>query len=135
MAQYIVFEVPIQMLADNPTLYMREHECTDFITKVPTTFDETIPLDGKVAEFVTIARRKGNEWFVGAMTNWSSRELIIDFSFLGAGEYKAEIFKDGVNADRDATDYKKEIITVKSGDKLNVKLMNGGGWVARISAR
>ena len=135
MAQYIVFEEPIQMLADNPTLYMREHECTDFITKVPTTFDETIPLDGKVAEFVIIARRKGNEWFVGAMTNWTPRELTIDLSFLGAGEYKAEIFKDGVNADRDATDYKKEIITVKSGDKLKVKLMNGGGWVARISGQ
>jgi alpha-glucosidase len=135
MAQYIVFEEPIQMLADNPTLYMREHECTDFITKVPTTFDETIPLDGKVAEFVIIARRKGNEWFVGAMTNWTARELTIDLSFLGAGEYKAEIFKDGVNADRDATDYKKEIITVKSSDKLTIKLMNGGGWVARISSR
>jgi alpha-glucosidase len=69
------------------------------------------------------------------MTNWSARELTIDLSFLGAGDYKAEVFKDGVNADRDATDYKKEIITVKSGDKLKVKLMNGGGWVARISAQ
>ncbi len=135
MAQYIVFEEPVQMLSDNPTIYMREHECTDFITKVPTTFDETIPLDGKVAEFVTIARRKGSEWFIGAMTNWSPRDLTIDLSFLGAGEYTAEIFKDGINADRDATDYVKEIITVKSGDKLNVKLMNGGGWVARISAQ
>jgi len=114
---------------------MKEHECTDFITKVPTTFDETVPLDGKVAEFVSIARRKGGVWFVGAMTNWSPRKLTIDFSFLGAGEYQAEIFKDGINADRDATDYKKEVITVKSGDKLTVKLMNGGGWVARISAR
>ena len=133
MAQYIVFEEPTQMLSDNPTIYMKEHECTEFITKVPTTFDETVPLDGKVAEFVSIARRKGSVWFVGAMTNWNPRELTIDFSFLGTGEYKAEIFKDGINADRDATDYKKEVITVKSGDKLTVKLMNGGGWVARIS--
>jgi alpha-glucosidase len=135
MAQFIVFEVPIQMLSDNPTVYLREHECTEFITKVPTTFDETVPLDGKVAEYVTIARRKGNEWFVGAMTNWTPRELTIDLSFLGCGEYKAEIFKDGINANRDATDYKKELITVKSSDKLNVKLMNGGGWVARISVQ
>ncbi len=135
MAQFVVFEVPIQMLSDNPTIYMREHECTDFITKVPTTFDETVPLDGKVAEFVSIARRKGNVWFVSAMTNWSPRELTIDFSFLGAGKYTAEIFKDGINADRDATDYKKEVINIKSGEKLNVKLMNGGGWVARISAQ
>ncbi len=135
IAQFIVFEVPIQMLSDNPTIYMKEHECTEFITKVPTTFDETVPLDSKVAEYVTIARRKGDSWFVGAMTNWSPRELIIDLSFLGAGEYTAEIFKDGINADRDATDYKKEVITVKSGDKLNIKLMNGGGWAARIEKK
>ena len=135
MAQFIVFEVPIQMLSDNPTIYLKEHECTEFITKIPTTFDETVPLDGKVAEFVSIARRKNNVWFVGAMTNWTPREMTIDLSFLGAGEYTAEIFKDGINADRDATDYKKEVITVKSDDKLKVKLMNGGGWVARIEKK
>jgi alpha-glucosidase len=132
LAMYVVFEVPIQMLSDNPTIYMREQECTDFIVKVPTTFDETVPLDGKVAEYVAIARRKGSTWYVGAMTNWTPRELTIDFSFLDPGEYKAEIFSDGINADRDATDYKREVITVKTGDKLNVKMMNGGGWAARI---
>jgi alpha-glucosidase len=132
MAQFIVFEEPIQMLSDNPSIYLKENECTDFITKVPTTFDETVPLDGKVAEFVTIARRKGNEWFVGAMTNWTPRELTIDLSFLGEGEYKAEIFKDGMNADRDATDYKKEVIKISSGEKLKIQLAPGGGWVARI---
>jgi alpha-glucosidase len=132
MAMYVVFEVPIQMLSDNPTIYMREKECTDFITKVPTTFDETVPLDGKVAEYVAIARMKGDTWFVGAMTNWTPRELTIDFSFLGDGNYKAEVFRDGINSDRDATDYKKEVINIKKGDKLTVKLMNGGGWTARI---
>ncbi|KPK87845.1 MAG: Retaining alpha-galactosidase [Bacteroides sp. SM23_62_1] len=132
MAQYIVYEVPLQMLSDNPTIYMREHECTDFITKVPTTFDETVPLDGNVAEYVAIARRKGDTWFVGVMTNWTPRELTIDLTFLGTGEYKAEIFRDGINADRDATDYKKEVMNVKAGDRLEIKLMNGGGWVARF---
>jgi alpha-glucosidase len=132
LAMYIVFEVPLQMLSDNPTVYMKEQECTDFITKVPTTFDETVPLDGKVAEFVVVARRKGDTWYAGAMTNWTPRELTIDFSFLGDGNYRAEIFKDGINSDRDATDYKKESVTVKKGDKLTVKLMNGGGWAARI---
>lgn len=135
MAQFIVFEIPIPMLSDNPTIYLKEHECTDFITKVPATFDETVPLDGKVAEYVSIARRKGNTWFVGAMTSWTPRELTIDFSFLKPGNYEAEIFGDGMNADRDATDYKKEVIAVKPGDKLNVKLMNGGGWVARIEKK
>jgi alpha-glucosidase len=132
LAMYIVFEVPLQMLSDNPTVYMKEQECTDFITKVSTTFDETVPLDGKVAEFVVVARRKGDTWYAGAMTNWTPRELTIDFSFLGDGNYRAEIFKDGINSDRDATDYKKESVTVKKGDKLTVKLMNGGGWAARI---
>jgi alpha-glucosidase len=132
LAMYVVFEVPLQMLSDNPTIYMREQECTDFITKVPTTFDETVPLDGKVAEYVAVARKKGDTWYVGAMTNWTPRELTIDFSFLDNGNYRAEIFKDGINADRDATDYKKEVADIKKGDKLTVKLMNGGGWVARL---
>jgi alpha-glucosidase len=111
---------------------MKEQECTDFITKIPVSFDETVPLDGKVAEYVAIARKKGETWFVGAMTNWSPREITIDFSFLSPGVYKAEIFSDGVNSDRDATDYKKEIITIKAGDKMKIKLMNGGGLAARI---
>jgi alpha-glucosidase len=132
LAEYVVFHAPLQMLSDNPTIYMREQECTNFITKVPTTFDETVPLDGKVAEFVALARRKGDTWFVGAMTNWTPRELTIDCSFLPAGNYEAEVFKDGMNADRDATDYKRELIKVKSGDKLKVQLYGGGGWVARI---
>ena len=133
LAEYIVFYTPLQMLSDNPTIYMKEQECTDFITSVPTVFDETVALDGKVGEYCALARRKGNIWFVGAMTNWTGRELTLDFSFLPAGKYTAETFKDGVNADRKATDYKKETISISSGDKLTVKLANGGGWVARLT--
>jgi alpha-glucosidase len=132
LAMYIVFEVPLQMLSDNPTIYMKEQECTDFIVKVPTTFDETVPLDGKVGEFAAIARKKGDTWYAGAMTDWTPRDIIIDLSFLENGNYRAEIFSDGINADRDATDYKKEIMNIKKGDKLNVKLMSGGGWAARF---
>ncbi len=132
MAQYVVFEVPVQMLSDNPTAYLREHECTSFITGIPTLFDETLPLDGKIAEYVAIARRKGDTWFVGAMTNWTPREIVLDFSFLGAGEYTAEIFRDGINADRDGTDYKKEEMTIKAGEKVKISMMSGGGWVARL---
>ena len=80
MAMYTVFEAPLQMLADSPSKYMKEQECTDFIAKVPTTFDETIALDGKIAEYITIARRKGNTWFVGSMTNWTPRSCTIDLS-------------------------------------------------------
>ncbi len=130
LAMYVVFEVPLQMLSDNPTAYMKEQECTDFITRIPVTFDETIPLAGKVAGYVAIARKKGTTWYIGAMTNWNPRDLTIDLSFLEPGTYKAIIFKDGINADRDATDYKKEEITVKAGDKITVHMLNGGGWAA-----
>lgn len=132
LAEYIIFYAPLQMLSDNPTIYMKEQECTDFIKNVATTWDETVPLDGKVGEFTALARRKNNNWFAGVMTNWNERDLALDFSFLPAGNYTAEVFKDGVNASRDATDYKKEIIKINSGDKITIHLAPGGGWVARI---
>lgn len=132
LAMYVIFEVPFQMLSDNATVYIQEQESTDFITKVPTTFDETVPLDGEVAEYVAIARRKDDTWYVGAITNWTPRELTIDFSFLGEGEWRAVIFKDGINAARDATDYKREVIKISANDKMQINLSTGGGWAARI---
>jgi alpha-glucosidase len=132
MAMYTVFEAPLGMLSDNPTAYMKEQECTNFIAKVPTVFDETVALDGKVGEYVAIARRKNDTWYVGAMTNWNAKDITIDFSFLGDGTYEAEIFKDGINADRDATDYKREVISVTKNTKQTISLSNGGGWTARI---
>ncbi len=132
LAMYVVFEAPLQMLSDNPTTYIKEQECTDFIVRVPTTFDETVPLDGVVGEYVALARRKGDTWYIGAMTNWNARDITLDFSFLSDGKYEAVIFKDGINADREATDYKKETIKISSSDKLKIQLAPGGGWAARI---
>lgn len=132
LAQFVVFEAPFQMLSDNPTTYIKEQECTDFMTKIPAAFDETVALDSKIAEYVALARRKGDTWFVGAMTNWTPRDLTLDFSFLPSGNYEAEVFKDGLNANRDGTDYKKEVIKISSGAKVPVQLSGGGGWVARL---
>ncbi|UOG75414.1 glycoside hydrolase family 97 protein [Hymenobacter tibetensis] len=132
LAMYVVFEAPLQMLADNPTTYLKEQESTDFIAKVPTTFDQTVALDGKVGEYVALARQKGDTWYVGAMSNWDPRELTLDFSFLGPGNYEAVIFQDGINANRDATDYKRVVRKVSAQDKVSIKLSNGGGWAARI---
>jgi alpha-glucosidase len=132
LAMYTIFEAPLQMLADNPTIYMREQESTDFIAAVPTTFDQTVALDGSVGNFISMARRKGATWYAGAMTNWSARDITVDLSFLGEGSYKATIFEDGVNAGRDATDYTRKVITVTAKDKLNVKMASGGGWAARF---
>jgi alpha-glucosidase len=128
LALYTIFEAPLQMMADSPTAFMKEQESTDFIAKVPTTFDETAALDGEVGKYVSIARRKGNTWYLGAITNWDSRDITIDFSFLEKGKkFQAEIFSDGLNADKAATDYKKEIVTVDSSTKLTYRLANGGG--------
>lgn len=132
MAMYIVYEGPLQMLADNPTAYKREQPCIDFIAKVPTTFNETVALDGKLAEYVVIARKKDGIWYVGAMTNWNARDITIDLSFLEAGIYEAVIFRDGINADRDATDYVSEIKRVSSSDILNIHLAPGGGCALRL---
>ncbi|MFA9390076.1 MAG: glycoside hydrolase family 97 protein [Prolixibacteraceae bacterium] len=132
MAQYIVFEVPVQMLSDSPVNYNKESETTFFITKIPSVFDETIPLGGEVGEYVVVARKKGDTWFLGAMSNWTARDVNIDLSFLDRGKYRMVTFKDGANADVEATDYKKENVEVKSGDQIQVHLAKGGGWVARI---
>ncbi|MGS2765039.1 glycoside hydrolase family 97 protein [Sinomicrobium sp. M5D2P9] len=132
LGMYITYEAPLQMMADSPTAYMKEQESTTFISRIPTTFDETIALDGKVGEYVALARRKDERWFVGGLTNWSTREMTIDLSFLGEGTYSAEIFKDGVNADKDPTDYKREIIKVVSTDKPVINMANGGGFAIII---
>jgi alpha-glucosidase len=132
LALYTILESPFEMLADNPTNYIKEPVCTKFLAEIPTTFSETVALDGKVSEYAVIARRKDQQWYIGAITNWSARELTIDLSFLGTGNFEAEIFADGPNADREGTDYTKTVTTVKSSDKLQVKLAPGGGWAARI---
>jgi alpha-glucosidase len=136
LALYTIFEAPLQMMADSPTAYIKEQESTDFIAKTPTTFDETVALDGEVGKFVTIARKKGTAWYLGAITNWDSREVAIDFSFLEKGKkYEAEIFSDGLNADKAAQDYKREIITVDSTTKLKYRLAGGGGLAAIIQVK
>lgn len=132
MAMYTTFEAPLQMLADSPTKYMQNQECTDFIAQVPTTFDETIALDGELGKYTLIARRKGSTWYLAAMTDWVPRDLTVDLSFLGSGQHQADIFADGVNADKEATDYLHIRKTVSSSDRLPIHLSSGGGWTAII---
>ena len=133
MAMYVVFYGPLQMLADSPTKYKKEQECTNFIDGIPTVWDETVPLSGKMGEYVALARRKGNVWYVGAMTNGESRDLTLDLSKLKVQGKTMDIFGDGVNADREATDYAHLSATVAADGIVNVHLAPGGGWVCRIS--
>jgi len=135
LAEYVIFESPLNMLCDSPSNYMNEKECTEFIAAVPTVWDNTIALNGKVGEYVTIARQKGNLWYVGSLTNWDSRSIELDLSFLGEGAFRAEIFKDGVNAHRNARDYKKEIIAIPANRKLTVDMVSGGGFVMKIMSK
>jgi alpha-glucosidase len=135
MALYVVFESPLQMLADSPSNYMKEQECTDFLVNIPVVWDNLKVLNAKIGDYVLLARQSHNEWFIGALTDWSSREMEVDLSFLPSGEYKMEIFQDGINADRHAQDYKHLVTSVKSGDKIKIALAPGGGWVARLSSK
>jgi alpha-glucosidase len=133
VALYVIYESPLQMLSDSPSNYMKEQETTDFIVKIPVVWDDIIGIDGKVGDYVLLARRSGREWFVGALTDWTSRDMDLDLSFLPAGKYSMEIFQDGINADRYASDYKHLKTEIKSSDKMKIHLAPGGGWAARIT--
>ncbi len=133
LAMYVVYESPLQMLADTPTNYLKERECLAFLSKVPTVWDETHVLDGRIAEYVLVARRNGRTWYVGAMTNWTPRELTVDFSFLGAGNYRMTFYRDGVNTGRNGSDYKMVERILTRADKLPIKLGPGGGWAAVLT--
>ena len=132
LAMYVVFESPLQMLSDSPSNYLREPEAMEFLAPVPSTWDETKALDGKISEYVAVARRSGSDWYVGAMTDWTARDLEIDLSFLPEGNFKMEAYQDGANAERMASDYKKTTTQVNKGKKLKIHLAPGGGFAARI---
>lgn len=132
LAMYVVFESPLQMLSDSPSNYLREPEAMEFLSAVPTEWDETKVLDARIADYVVVARRSGNDWYVGAMTDWTPRNLEINLSFLPEGNFTMEAYQDGVNADRYASDYKKTTIQVNRTTKVNLPLASGGGWAARI---
>jgi alpha-glucosidase len=135
LALFVVFESGIQMLADNPTLYYRNLDCTEFITSVPTTWDETKALEAKMGEVAVVAKRKKDKWFVGAITNGKEKErtVSLNFDFLEKGKtYTMTYFEDGINAGRQAMDYRKKTVQVKSGDKIDVKMVRNGGWAAVI---
>lgn len=133
LALYVVFESPFNMLCDNPGNYMREPESTDFIAGIPTVWDESIVLDGKMGEYIVTARRQGNVWYVGGITDWTARDIEVDCSFLGDDKtHNATLFKDGVNAHRVGRDYKRESLSINKNSKLKIHLAPGGGFALQI---
>ncbi|KQR72190.1 glycoside hydrolase family 97 protein [Pedobacter sp. Leaf176] len=133
VAMYVMYESPLQMLADNPSNYLKDSLCTSFISKIPTVWDETIALDGKVGEYALIARKQGKNWYISGMTNWTARALSQNLFFLDGSTYNMEIFSDGVNAERHAADYRMDRQKVKKGDKYIISMKKGGGWCAILS--
>ena len=129
---YVILESPFNMLCDNPSNYMHETECLDFIAKIPTVWDDTKVLDGEIGEYIVTQRQSGNNFYVGGLTDWTPRNLAINFSFLGKGDYKATVFKDGKNAHRAGRDYKKEELVVNASSTLNIHLAPGGGFAIKL---
>ena len=132
VAEYVVFDAPFEMLCDNPSAYRKEQETTDFITAIPTVWDETRILQGTVGQYIVTARRSGTRWYIGGLTGWDARDLSLDLSGLVKGKHSAVLYRDGVNAARNATDYKIETVEVQSKKPLPVHMAPGGGFVLVI---
>lgn len=132
IAEYVVFDAPLTTLCDSPTAYLKEPDCTNFMVSIPTVFDETVIPAGRMGEYIITARRAGDDWFVGGLTNWDARELEIELDFLADGEYAAEIIKDGVNAPSRGEDYILERRLYKRGDRLSVNMASGGGIAVKL---
>ena len=128
LAEYIIFESPFNMLCDSPTKYMQNQECVDFIAKVPTVWDETVALDGKLGEYAVIARRSGETWYIGAITNWEARTLEIEIPRFARNDCSVIVYQDGINANRNAEDY--QIIDKEIKDnRIKIEMKSGGGAV------
>ncbi len=133
LSMFVVYDSPMQIFSGNPSEGWREPEFMEFLGNLPTTWDETLILHAKVGEYIVSARKKGNDWFIGGMGDWSERDFTINFDFLDEGNYTATICKDGLNADRYAADYVFEKdVPIKKGDELKIHLAPGGGFVIRL---
>jgi alpha-glucosidase len=133
LAMFVVYDSPMQIFAGNPSDGMREPEYMELLGSLPTTWDETIIPDAKVGEYIVSVRKKGNEWYIGGLGDWSARDLSVNFSFLDDCDYSATICKDGINADRYAADYViQKDVQVSKNDSMNIHLAPGGGFLIRL---
>lgn len=135
LAAYMVFDSPLNMLCDSPTNYQREPESLEFIAGIPTVWNQTFILDGRMGEYIVTARRQSDTWYVGGLNGWTAREYTLDCSFLGDGEFEVVLFKDGINAHRKGTDYVKERFPVVSAQLLKLHMAPGGGFALKIEKK
>lgn len=132
-AMFVVFESPLQMICDSPSNYNNAPGYAEFLSRIPVTWDETVGLDAEIGDYLMMARRNGDKWYIAAMTDWTPRDLTLNLDFLPEGKWTMESMADGRNAHREATDHKFETKTVSTGDKLDLHLAPGGGWVAILT--
>jgi alpha-glucosidase len=132
LAMFIVYDSPMQIFSGNPSQAWLEPAFTEFLAHIPTTWDETRILEAKVADYIVTARRHGDDWFIGGMTDWSPSDLVIPLDFLDAASYSATMYQDGVNADRYAADYKRVDEEVTKSDTVKVHLAPGGGVAVHL---
>lgn len=131
LAMYVVYESPLQMVADAPEAY-RGRPGAEFIRVVPTSWDETRVLEGSIGESIVVARRRGREWFVGAMTNERPRTIKVSLSFLGRGAYTLDAFADGPDASDEPKQLSVTTTRVRAGETLSITLAPSGGYAARL---
>lgn len=133
LAAYIVHDSPFTMLCDAPTNYLNEQECVDFIASLPVEVDSTFIASGELGKYIVTVRKKDVNWYIGGMTNWDERDVQLDFSFLPEGmSYTSVLFKDGVNANKQAEDYRKETIRINKDSRLTLHLASGGGFAMKL---
>lgn len=131
LGMYVVYESPLQMLADSPSNYYREPECMEFLSQVPVVWDETRVLKASVGEYIVVARRSGDTWFIGGMVGEKGQKFEIDLDFI-KGNKTLTCWEDGVNVELNANDFARRSRKVKQGDKLTINMYDGGGFTAII---
>lgn len=136
VATYVVFDSPLAMLCDTPSHYLADVSCTEFITSIPTVFEQTHIIAGQIGEYIVTTREKDGKWYVGALTNWDEREVIINLSFLEKGkQYTAKLLADAADSSVKPEKYKISTIDVDSASEILVKLAKGGGAALIIEAK
>ncbi len=133
VAIFVVYESPLQMLADSPSHFYNVPDYAAFLARIPTVWDETRAISAQIGEHLVMARRNGDTWYLAGMTDWTPRTMDVTLDFLTAPEYTMEVFRDGVNAHIQATDYKIETSTVRPGDTVSLSMAPGGGWTAILT--
>lgn len=132
LAMFVVYDSPLQIFSGNISQGLQEPEFMELLGSIPTVWDETKILQGKIGEFIVTARRKGKNWFVAGLNNSEAREIIVPLDFLKENNYKMTACTDGLNADSYGSDYKLTVEYIKAKQKLNLKMSIGGGFLIKF---